>query len=136
MVIVDSTVWIDYLNGTRTPETEWFDGRLALERFGLLDLMVCEVLQGLPTDQQAARVLGHLKRFEIFSSGGVELAVAAAAHYRVLRARGRTVRSTVDGLIAAFCIRGGHSLLHCDRDFDPFEAHRGLQVVHVPPTGS
>ena len=72
MVIVDSTVWIDYLNGTNTAETEWFDNRLAVERFGLLDLMVCEVLQGLSADQQAARVLGHLKRFEIFNSGGVE----------------------------------------------------------------
>ena len=129
MVIVDSTVWIDYLNGTHTPETEWFDARLAVERFGLLDVMVCEVLQGLSTDQQAARVLGHLKRFEIFSSSGVELSVAAATHYRALRTRGRTVRSTVDCLIAAFCIRGGHQLLHCDRDFDPFEAHLGLQVV-------
>ena len=131
MVIVDSTVWIDYLNGTHTPETEWFDARLAVERFGLLDVMVCEVLQGLSTDQQAARVLGHLKRFEIFSSSGVELSVAAATHYRALRTRGRTVRSTVDCLIAAFCIRGGHHLLHCDRDFDAFEAHQGLQVVRA-----
>ena len=131
MVIVDSTVWIDYLNGTNTAETKWFDERLAVERFGLLDLMVCEILQGLSTDQQAARVLGHLKRFEIFSSGGVELAGEAARHYRALRAHGRTVRSTVDCLIAAFCIRGGHQLLHRDRDFDAFEAHQGLRVVRT-----
>jgi predicted nucleic acid-binding protein len=131
VVIVDSTVWIDYLNGTSTPEAEWFDARLAAERFGLLDLMVCEILQGLSTERQAARVIGHLKRFEIFSSGGVELAVEAARHYRAVRARGRTVRSTVDCLIAAFCIRGGHQLLHCDRDFDAFEAHQGLQVVRT-----
>jgi len=129
VVIVDSTVWIDYLNGTSTPEAEWFDTRLATDRFGLLDLMVCEILQGLSTDQQAARVLGHLRRFEIFSSGGVDLAVDASTAYRALRARGQTVRSTVDCLIAAFCIRGGHQLLHCDRDFDAFETHLGLQVV-------
>jgi predicted nucleic acid-binding protein len=129
VVIVDSTVWIDYLNGTDTPETAWFDARITAERFGLLDLMVCEILQGVSTDQQAARVLGHLRRFEIFDTGGVELAAAAAAQYRALRARGRTVRSTIDCLIAAFCIRGGHQLLHRDRDFDAFEAHAGLRVV-------
>lgn len=131
MVIVDSTVWIDYLNGTETPETTWFDARLTTERFGLLDLMVCEILQGLSTDQQAARVLGHLRRFEIFDSGGVELATAAAAQYRALRSHGRTVRSTIDCLIAAFCIRGGHQLLHCDRDFDAFEKHAGLRGVNA-----
>lgn len=131
MVIVDSGVWIDYLNGTDTPETGWLDARLTTERFGLLDLMVCEILQGLSTDQQAARVLGHLRRFEIFNSGGVDLAAAAAAQYRALRAHGRTVRSTLDCLIAAFCIREGHHLLHRDRDFDPFEAHAGLRVVHA-----
>lgn len=135
MVIVDSTVWIDYLNGTKTAEAEWFDARLAVERFGLLDLMVCEILQGLSTDHQASRVLAQLKRFEIFSSGGVDLAVAAAGHCRALRAHGRTVRSTVDGVIAAFCISGGHQLLHHDRDFDPFEAHRGLQVVQTTTAG-
>ena len=129
VVIVDSSVWIAYLNGADTPETAWFDARLTSERFGVLDLMVCEVLQGLSTDQQAARVLGHLRRFQIFDTGGVDLASAAAAHYRALRTHGRTVRSTVDCLIAAFCIREGHQLLHRDRDFDAFERHAGLRVV-------
>jgi predicted nucleic acid-binding protein len=131
VVIVDTTVWIDYLNGSDSAEAEWFDARLGTERFGLLDLMVCEILQGLPTDREAARVLGHLRGFEIFNSGDVDLAIDAAGHYRKLRARGRTVRSTVDCLIAAFCIRGGHQLLHGDRDFDAFEAHLGLRVVHA-----
>ena len=130
MVIVDTTVWIDYLNGTVTPETAWFDAHLTTRRFGLLDLMVCEILQGLSTDQEAERVLRHLKRFEILESGGVALAVAAASHYRKLRAKGRTVRSTVDCVIAAACIRGGHQLLHRDRDFDAFETHLGLHVAH------
>lgn len=131
MVIVDTTVWIDYLRGAATPQTTWLDARLTSERLGLLDLMVCELLQGLDSDKTAATMLRHLRRFEIFETGGVDLAAAAAAHYRALRAQGVTVRKTVDCLIASWCIREGHSLLHNDRDFDPFEHRRGLRVVRV-----
>jgi predicted nucleic acid-binding protein len=123
-------VWIDYLNGVHTLETDWLDRHLTTQRLGVLDLMVCEILQGLATDQEASRVLRHLKRFELFDTGGVDLSVAAAQHYRTLRAKGRTVRKTIDCLIATFCIRDGHSLLHSDRDFDPFEQMLGLSVVH------
>lgn len=130
VVIVDTTVWIDYLKGVATPETEWFDQQLARQPLGLLDLMVCEILQGLSTDEEAARVLRDLRRFTIFETGGLDLATAAAQNYRRLRAQGRTVRKTIDGLIATFCLRQGHSLLHCDRDFDPFERLLGLAVVH------
>ena len=130
MVIVDTTVWVDYLNGVATPETDWLDEQMARQRLGLLDLTVCEVLQGLSTDRDAASVLRHLRRFEIFETGGTELAVDAARHYRLLRARGRTVRKTIDCLIASFCLRERHSLLHCDRDFDAFEQLLGLPVVH------
>ena len=133
MVIVDTTVWVDYLNGVATPETDWLDDQMSHQRLGLLDLTVCEILQGLSTDQDAARVLRHLRRFEIFATGGTELAVDAARHYRLLRARGRTVRKTIDCLIASFCLRERHSLLHCDRDFDAFEQQLGLPVVH--PSG-
>lgn len=130
MVIVDTTVWVDYLNGVSTPQSEWLDREAPLQRLGLLDLMVCEILQGLSTHADADRVLKELMRFEIFETGGVDLAVAAAQHYRALRARGRTGRKTVDCLIAAFCIRDGHALLHADRDFDGFEHYRGLAVLH------
>ena len=130
MVIVDSTVWIDYLNGTSTPETEWLDREADRRRLGLLDLCVCEILQGLATDQEAARVLRELRRLEIFETGGVELAAAAAYNYRQLRRQGRTVRKTIDCLIATFCLREGHSLLHSDRDFDAFEERLGLPVIH------
>ncbi len=129
MTIVDTTVWIDYLRGTTTPHTEWLDLHLTSERIGLLDLMVCELLQGLPDDKAAAKLLAHLRRFAILESGGVDIAVAAAGHYRALRARGVTVRKTVDLLIATVCIRDGHALLHNDRDFDPFAAHLSLRVV-------
>jgi predicted nucleic acid-binding protein len=130
MVIVDTTVWIDYLNGAGTPEVEWLDRETSRQRLGLLDLMACEVLQGLSTDEQAVRVLRHLRRFEIFQTGGIELAVAAARNYRHLRSRGRTVRKTIDCLIATFCIDQNHALLHHDRDFDAFEELLGLQVVN------
>lgn len=129
MVIVDTTVWIDYLAGTPSPQAQWLEHEMTSRRLGLLDLMVCEVLQGIGNDAQAAAVLAGLKRFEIFDTGGVDLAVAAAANYRSLRARGRTVRKTIDTLIATFCIRGGHALLHNDKDFDAFEEHLRLQVI-------
>ena len=130
MVIVDTTVWIDYLNGIATPESEWLDRETARRRLGLLDLMVCEILQGLATDDDAARVLRQLRRFDIFDTGGVELAAAAARNYRQLRQRGRTVGKTMDCLIATFCLRDAHVLLHSDRDFDAFEELLHLQVVH------
>jgi predicted nucleic acid-binding protein len=130
MVIVDTTVWIDYLSGAATPEVEWLDREVTKRRLGLLDLIVCEILQGLSTDEEATRVLRQLRRFEIFETGGVELAMAAAHNYRKLRQRGRTVRKTIDCLIATFCLREGHALLHVDRDFDAFENQLGLEVVH------
>ena len=130
MVIVDTTVWVDYLKGASTPEVEWLDRETSRQRLGLLDLMACEVLQGLSTNEEAVRVLRHLRRFEIFQTGGIDLAVAAARNYRHLRLRGRTVRKTIDCLIATFCIEQTHALLHNDRDFDAFEELLDLQVVH------
>ena len=130
MIIVDTTVWIDYLNGVSTPESAWLDQEMTRRRLGLLDLMVCEILQGLASDAEAVRVLRHLRRFEILETGGVELAVAAAHNYRRLRQRGRTVRKTIDCLIATFCLRESHALLHSDRDFDAFEELLQLDVIH------
>ena len=130
MVVVDTTVVVDYLNGVVTPQTAWFDREATCQRLGLVDLTVCEVLQGLRSHSDATRVLSALREFEIHSTGGLELAVLAARHYRDLRSRGRTVRRTIDCLIAAFCLREGHALLHTDRDFDGFEELLGLTVIH------
>ena len=135
MVIVDTTVVTDYLNGVVTPQTAWFDREATRQRLGLVDLTVCEVLQGLRSHRDAGRVLSALREFEVHSTGGLELAVIAAGHYRDLRARGRTVRRTIDCLIAAFCLRDGHALLHTDRDFDAFEQVLGLTVVHPGTAG-
>jgi predicted nucleic acid-binding protein len=130
MVIVDTTVWIDYLRGLQNSETNYFDRELGRQRFGLTDLILCEILQGLRDDQASKRVLRELRQFELFETGGEELAVAAARNFRSLRQRGHTVRKTIDCLIATFCLRHGHSLLHRDRDFDHFEKILGLAVIH------
>ena len=128
-MIVDTTVWIDFLGGHRTAEAAWLDRELTRQRLGLTDLILCEILQGIATEAEAARTLKELRRFAVFSTGGVELAATAARNYRVLRTRGRTVRKTIDCLIATFCLRQGHALLHSDRDFDAFEERLGLQVI-------
>lgn len=130
MVIVDTTVWIDYWAGVGTPEAEWLDAQLDRQRLGVTDIIVCELLQGVRDEAAAATVERELARFEIFNTGGVEIATAAAQNYRALRRRGYTTRKTIDCVIATFCLREGHSLLHRDRDFDPFEQFLSLSVIH------
>ncbi len=130
MVIVDSTVWVDFFNGFQTPETDWLDFELERQRLGITSLILCEVLQGIQRERDAAEIRGALLRFAVFDSIPADVAVAAARAYRDLRRRGVTVRKTADLLIASFCIHGQHALLHRDRDFDPFEQFMGLTVVH------
>jgi predicted nucleic acid-binding protein len=130
MVIVDTTVWIDYLRGLRNKETDYFDRELGRQRFGLTDLILCETLQSIGDGKAFTRVLRELRKFEIFDTGSEELAIEAARNFRSLRQRGRTVRKTIDCLIATFCLRHGHSLLHRDRDYDQFEVFLGLTVIH------
>jgi predicted nucleic acid-binding protein len=130
MVIVDTTVWVDYLRGIQTPQVDWLDKEIGLQRIGLTDLNLCEVLQGLQDTRQATRAQREFENFVVFSTGGRELAIRAAANYRKLRAVGFTIRKTIDCLIATFCISNGHALLHRDRDFKPFEDKLGLRVVH------
>jgi predicted nucleic acid-binding protein len=130
MIIVDTTVWIDYLAGASNTHTEWFDRELERQRFGFTDLILCEILQGIRDDAIFDRVHRQLMNFELFETGGEHLAVASARNYRALRAGGYTIRKTVDCLIATFCLNSGYALLHRDRDFDPFEQHLGLRVIH------
>ncbi len=130
MVIVDTSVWIDYLNGVRTSQTDWLDAEMDKQRLGLTELILCEILQGTQTDQAAAETQRELVKFDVMPMNGIDLAVNAARNYRYLRSRGRTVRKTADCLIATFCILNGHALLHNDRDYDVFEQLLGLRVVH------
>jgi predicted nucleic acid-binding protein len=129
VVIVDSTVWIDYLRGSHNSATDWLDRHLQRQRLGLTDLILCEVLQGT-RGSDFRRVRADLLKFEIYECCGTELAIAAAENYRILRRMGYTLRTTIDCLIATFCIYNGHSLLHRDRDFDAFENALGLSVIH------
>ncbi len=131
MVIVDTTVWIDYLRGTENAETRWLDRELQRQRLGFTDLILCEVLQGIREQIVFARVRADMLKFQIFDTGGSGLAVAAAQNYRDLRQRGYTVHKTIDCLIATFCLQAKHELLHRDRDFDCFEKVLGLRVLHA-----
>jgi len=131
VVIVDTTVWIDYFRDARNAEVQWLEAELERQRLGMIDIILCEVLQGIPDQRTFDSVFAGLSRCEIFPTGGTEFAVAAARNFRILRQRGHTVRRTIDCLIATFCLREGHSLLHRDRDFDAFEKSLGLSVIHA-----
>jgi predicted nucleic acid-binding protein len=130
VIVVDTTVWIDYFAGTQNPHTHWLDQELGRQSLALVDLILCEILQGIRDDAMFKKLQRDLSSFEIFETGGAALAVAAASNYRFLRARGYTVRKTIDCLIATFCIETGHTLVHRDRDFDRFESELGLRVLH------
>jgi predicted nucleic acid-binding protein len=133
MVIVDTTVWVDYLRGDVTPQTAWLDQALSRERLGITDLILCEVLQGIGNATQYQRTKRQLTKLEVFGCVGAGIAIASAGNYRALRARGITVRKTIDCLIATFCIRNGHELLHDDRDYAPFARFLGLRLAGASP---
>ena len=129
MILVDSSVWIDFFRNRPTAQAEWLDRNLGVEGFVVGDLILAEVLQGFKDAKgfnEARRLLAHLQQVAI---GGTELAVEAARNYRKLRGKGVTVRGTVDVLIATRCIADGLRLLHSDRDFQAFETHLGLRTV-------
>lgn len=132
MILVDTTVWVDHLNDTPTPQVIRLRDIIG-EGLGLLvvgDLVLCEVLQGLANEREAALVERALRRFTVVAMVTPALASRAAMNYRALRARGITVRKTIDMLIGTYCIAQGLTLLHSDRDFDPMERHLGLAVLH------
>ena len=130
MVIVDTSVWVEYLRGSSTPETIWLDGALGRQAIGLTDLILCEVLQGVRSDSDFKTAKTELLQFSVFPAGGIDMALEAAINFRTLRQQGFTVRKMVDCWIASFCLRQGYSLLHCDRDYDVFEQNLGLRVLH------
>lgn len=95
-----------------------------------MDLILCELLQGIRDESRSNEVCHEMLEFEIFPMGSIELALQSARNFRALRARGYTVRKTIDCLIATYCLENGHQLLHNDSDFTPFEQALGLQVIH------
>ena len=129
MILVDTSVWVDYFNGQNTPETIILDQILGSEEILLGDIILAEVLQGFRNDQDFDVALNALSKFKQASMLNPNLAIQSARNYRQLRKAGITVRKTLDCLIATFCIEHRVELLHSDRDFDPFEQHLGLQVT-------
>ena len=130
MILVDSSVWIDYFNGQTTVATDRLDDLLSGELLLTGDIILAEVLQGFrrQSDFRRARLL--FDKLEYRDMLGHDVAIAAATNYRTLRVRGVTVRKTIDVMIATFCVRNGHRLLHSDRDFTPMERHLKLKTVN------
>lgn len=126
MILVDSSVWIDYFRGSRTPQTDRLDQLLGAEPVAIGDLMLAKVLQGFDGERDFERALEMLAALDLIEIGGREVAVGAARNFRLLRAKGITVRKTIDTLIATRCIADGLPLLYSDRHFDPFVEHLGL----------
>ena len=126
MIVVDSSVWIDFLNGRNAPHVRRVRELLGTNELIVGDLMLCEVLQGLDSERAALEVEALLRRFEIVPMAGDAIAVAAARNFRSLRRRGITVRKTIDLLIGTWCIENGVPLLHNDSDFHPMARHLGL----------
>lgn len=129
MILVDSSVWIDYFRGRATSQTGMLEGLLDSQELGIGDLNFIEVLQGCKIEKEFNEVRRLLGRLELVVLGGEDVVVPAAKNYLKLRRLGCTVRGTIDVALATRCIVDGHTLLHSDRDFDAFEKHLGLKCV-------
>jgi predicted nucleic acid-binding protein len=132
VIVVDSSVWIDFLNGRSAPHVKRLRAIIGTEEVIVGDLMLCEVLQGLDDERTAREVEGLLRRFQIVPMAGDAIAVAAAGNFRSLRRRGITVRKTIDLLIGTWCIENRRPLLHNDSDFHPMARYLGL--IELPAT--
>lgn len=129
MILVDSSVWVDYFRGRATAQTGLLEGLLDSQELAIGDLSFVEVLQGCRVEKELNEVRRLLGRLDIVVLGGGDVVVPAARNYLKLRQLGVTVRGTIDVLLATRCIVSSHRLLHSDRDFDPFEKHLGLKCV-------
>jgi predicted nucleic acid-binding protein len=129
MIVVDSSIWIAQLRNTDIPTIERLRRIEDNKNILVGDLVLLEVLQGARSEPQAKLIENALRQFEITQMMDNEMIAKAAANYRTLRKQGVTIRSTVDVIIATFCIEKNHTLLHNDRDFDPIAQYLGLQVV-------
>jgi predicted nucleic acid-binding protein len=127
VTVVDTSVWIDYFRGIKTPEIVRLEELAAVETLAIGDLIIVEVLQGIADDDEFDLTKKRLTSLAVVSLGGLVIALNAAQNYRKLRSLGITVRKTIDTMIATYCILNGHELLYSDRDFDPFVKHLGLR---------
>ena len=127
MILVDSSVWIQYFNGEVNPQTDYLDEILGVEPVGIGDLILLEVLQGFRNDHEYDNAKLLLSNLTVFDMLGKEQAIRAAHNYRYLRKMGITVRKTIDTIIATYCISRGLPLLFTDRDFEPFVKYANLE---------
>jgi predicted nucleic acid-binding protein len=129
LILVDSSVWIDYFQGAITAQTEKLDQLLGNQPLAIGDLILTEVLQGFANERDFNQARKMLTSLTVVELGGQEIAIRAARNFRALRVLGVTVRKTIDTVIATRCIESGYDLLHCDRDFDAFTKYLGLRSV-------
>lgn len=129
MILVDSSVWIDYFRGSITAQTEKLDRLLGSEPLAIGDLILTEVLQGFAAERDFNAARKIMTALTVVELGGQKVAIQAARNFRALRKVGVTIRKTIDTVIATRCIESGYDLLHDERDFDPFVKHLGLCVV-------
>lgn len=129
MILVDSSVWIDYFNGQTTWQTNMLDNLLSNVQIIMGDLILTEILQGFRSDKDYEKAKSYLSILPFYEIGGYQVAINSAQNYRALRKKGITVRKTIDIIIGAFCILNDVSLLHDDRDFKPMVDHLSLKVL-------
>jgi predicted nucleic acid-binding protein len=129
VIVVDSSVWIDFFNGVSTPEVERLDALLGTSPVAIGDLILVEVLQGFREDRDARTAKELFGALPLLTMLGAPNAYKAAENYRLLRSRGITVRKTIDGIIATACIEASLPLLFSDRDFLPYVEHLGLEAA-------
>lgn len=129
MILVDSSVWIDYFRGSRTVQANALDALLGTEPIFTGDLILTEVLQGFASDRDFRQAKALLTSLNVIDICGEDITIKAARNFRALRTLGITVRKTIDTVIATRCIENGYRLLYSDRDFDPFVIHLDLRSV-------
>ena len=131
MILVDSSVWIDYFNGNSTETTEYLETALGREDLIIGDVILTEVLQGFKSDKDFDTAKDLLVSFDVHNLLGEEVAVKSAENFRILRRKGLTIRKTIDVIIATYCIEHQISLLQADKDFTPFANHLGLRILPI-----
>ena len=129
MILVDTSVWINYFNGQRTWQTNLLDNLLSDVPVFMADLILVEILQGFRSDNDYESAKSYLSALPFHQIGGYQIAVQSAQNYRILRKKGVTVRKTIDVIIGTYCILEGLPLLHDDHDFDPMVSHLSLKVL-------
>jgi len=129
MILVDTSVWIDYFNGTQSWQVEFFDSILSEESVLVGDIILAEILQGFDSDSDYKKAKEALAPLECIDLGGKKLAIKTASNFRFLRSKGVTIRKTVDMLIGTWCIETEIELLHNDKDFDRIALHLPLKVI-------